>query len=188
MRRLSTAPFTESRVAINVVAACKHAAFSEVFSSLVTTRDLLVGPQPERRLILHGVVIQDQCCSTVYGQNVALNRGGLAALTRFYPGLGRMSRVSAQSGCRSADQKFRDRSAIDLDSETGAGRDLDPAGLLRYRFSQNRHPHRMLGLIELEEWSNRIEAGRVIRQGRDQLQRSRQGDAGSPHMRADAHP
>jgi hypothetical protein len=26
----------ESRAAINVVAACKHAAFSEVFSSLVT--------------------------------------------------------------------------------------------------------------------------------------------------------
>jgi len=39
----STAPFMESRAAINVVAACKHAAFSEVFSSLVTRRDLLVG-------------------------------------------------------------------------------------------------------------------------------------------------
>jgi hypothetical protein len=68
----------------------------------------------------------------------------------FYRALGRMSRVSAQRGCRSADQKFRDSSAIDLDSETGAGRDLDPAGLPRYRFSQNLHPHRMLGLIELE--------------------------------------
>jgi hypothetical protein len=29
---------------------------------------------------------------------------------------------------------------------TGAGRDLDAACLLRYRLSQNRHPHRMLGL------------------------------------------
>jgi len=70
--------------------------------------------------------------------------------TKFYSALGRMSRVSAQRGCRSADQKFRDSSAIDLDSETGAGRELDPAGLVRYRFSQNLHPHRMLGLIELE--------------------------------------
>src|ERR1700731_3856450 len=58
-------------------------------------------------------------------------------------------------------------------SETGAGRDLHPAALVRDGFSQNRHPHRMLGLVELEEWSNRIEAGRVIRQSRDQLQRSR---------------
>jgi hypothetical protein len=30
--------------AISVVAACKHAAFSQVFSSLVTRRDLLVRP------------------------------------------------------------------------------------------------------------------------------------------------
>jgi len=52
---------------INVVAACKHAAFSEVFSSLVTRRDLLVvAPDPERGLILHRLVMQDEDCSTIY--------------------------------------------------------------------------------------------------------------------------
>ena len=87
-------------------------------------------------------------------------------------------RFGGRVGCRdrgflSADQKFRDRNPINFDPETGAGRDLHPAGLVRDGFSQNRHPHRMLGLVELEEWSNQIGAGRVIRQGRDQLQRSR---------------
>jgi hypothetical protein len=63
----STAPFTESRAAINVVAACTHAAFSEVFSSLVTRRDLLVvAPDPKRGLILHRLVMQDEDCSTIY--------------------------------------------------------------------------------------------------------------------------
>jgi hypothetical protein len=52
------------------------------------------------------------------GKTSRSDRGGLAALTPFSPGLARMSRVSAQRGCRSADQKFQDRRAIDLNSET----------------------------------------------------------------------
>jgi hypothetical protein len=61
----STAPLTKSRPAINVVAACKHAAFREVFASLVTRRDLRL-PQPERGLIHRGLVMHDEDCSTVY--------------------------------------------------------------------------------------------------------------------------
>ena len=87
-------------------------------------------------------------------------------------------RFGRRVGCRDrgfllADQKFRDRNPINFDPETRAGRDFDPAGLVLDGFCQDRHPHRVLGMIEFEEWSNRIQAGRVIRQGRDQLQRSR---------------
>ena len=45
-------------------------------------------------------------------------------------------RFGGRVGCRdrgflSADQKFRDRNPINFDPETGAGRDLHPAGLVR---------------------------------------------------------
>jgi hypothetical protein len=50
-------------------------------------------------------------------------------------------RFGRRVGCRdrgflSADQKFRDRNPINFDPETGAGRDLHPAGLVRDGFSQ----------------------------------------------------
>jgi len=79
-------------------------------------------------------------------------------------------------------QKFRDPSAINLDPKTGAGRDFNPADLLADGLSQDCHPHRVFGLIELEKWSDRIETRWIIRQGREQLPRSRQGDTCSPHM------
>jgi hypothetical protein len=62
-------------------------------------------------------------------------------------------RFGGRVGCRdrgflSADQKFRDRNPINFDPETGAGRDLHPAGLVRDGFSQNRFR------IGCSDWSN----------------------------------
>src|SRR5580700_6143816 len=92
-------------------------------------------------------------------RSASARRGGRSAPRPAHrPGLVRIPQPYGDRGFLSADQKFRDRNPINFDPETGAGRDLHPAGLVRDGFSQNRHPHRMLGLVELEEWSNRIEA------------------------------
>jgi hypothetical protein len=55
----------ESRAAINVVAACKHAAFSEVFSSLVTRHISRLAPQRTRLRVHDALVIRAEGCSNV---------------------------------------------------------------------------------------------------------------------------
>ena len=60
--------------------------------------------------------------------------------------------------------------AVDLDPQARAVRDRHPAVLLNDRLGDDRHPDRMLGLVEFQQRLRRVEAGRVVRQAGDKLQ------------------
>jgi hypothetical protein len=70
---------------------------------------------------------------------------------------------------RLVDAKLVDRPAVDLDAETGTGRNLDPTVLLLDRLPKHCHPDWMLGLVKFEEWRDRVKTWRIVREGSDQL-------------------